>query len=84
MVTVTSRCLVCGRELGDARSMVVCGRAFSFGPTVCDACAAAREAEVQRNKPSRWERLCPKLYQYSNIRQVLKFSKLRYEDGQDQ
>jgi DNA replication protein DnaC len=47
--------------------MVVCGQIFTFRPTVCDACAAAGEADAQPKQASRWERLCPKLYQCTNV-----------------
>lgn len=60
-------CRACGQELGAARVAVVCGRTFSFAPMVCDACAKAVEADAQRKNPSRWERLCPPLYQCSDI-----------------
>ena len=60
-------CRACGRELGAARVVVVCGRTFSFAPMVCDACAEAIEADAQRKNQSRWERLCPPLYQCSDI-----------------
>ena len=67
MVAGLSSCWVCGRQLGNARSVIVCGRKFTFGPTVCDACAEASEAEAQRKNPSRWERLCPQLYQCTDV-----------------
>jgi hypothetical protein len=65
-------CRVCGRTLGGAQRVVVCGRTFSFAPMVCDACAEAREseAETQRKNPSRWERMCPALYQCTDIRRL--------------
>ena len=62
MVMEASSCQMCGRELGGARQVIVCGRTFGFAPSVCDGCAEAREAKEQARKdPSRnrWERLCP-------------------------
>jgi IstB-like ATP binding protein len=72
-------CRVCRRKVGDAHRVVVCGRTFSFAPMVCDVCAEAREtkAEAQRKKPSRWERLCPPLYQCTDIRRLEKDLRLQ-------
>jgi DNA replication protein DnaC len=70
MVMGASSCQMCGRELGGAREVIVCGRTFRFGPSVCDACADAREAKEQAGKDpsrSRWERLCPELYRCNDI-----------------
>jgi IstB-like ATP binding protein len=61
-------CRSCGRELGPvAEPVILCGRPFFIGPTVCDACAEAAQSKAQRKGQSRWERLCPELYRYTDI-----------------
>jgi hypothetical protein len=49
------------------RIVILCGRPFFIGPTVCAACAEAAQTKAQPKERSRWERLCPELYQHSDI-----------------
>jgi len=65
MVMGASSCQMCGRELGGAQEVIVCGRTFRFAPSVCDGYAEARGAKEQARKDSsrnRWERLCPESF----------------------
>jgi hypothetical protein len=52
MVMGASSCQMCGRELGGAQEVIVCGRTFRFAPSGCDGYAEAREAKEQARKDS--------------------------------
>lgn len=63
-----TECRSCGRPLSPiAEPVILCGRPFFIGPTVCAACAEAAQTKAQPKERSRWERLCPELYQHSDI-----------------
>jgi IstB-like ATP binding protein len=67
----TSACCSCGRTLPDPEPVILFGRKFVVRPTVCAACSI--KSEMQPKKQSAWERLCPDLYQRTDI--------VRLEDG---
>ena len=63
-----TECRSCGRPLSPiAEPVILCGRPFFIGPTVCAACAEAAQTKAQPKERSRWERLCPELYRHSDI-----------------
>jgi chromosomal replication initiation ATPase DnaA len=51
--------------LAAPKPVTLFGRTFVVGPSVCAACAG--EANVEPKKKTVWERLCPKLYQKTDI-----------------
>jgi hypothetical protein len=61
----TSACCSCGRALPDPEPVILFGRKFVVRPTVCAACSIKTEA--QPKKQNAWERLCPDLYQRTDI-----------------
>jgi hypothetical protein len=61
----TSACWSCGRVLPDPEPVILFGRKFVVRPTVCAVCYG--KAEEQPKKQSAWERLCPELYQRTDI-----------------
>ena len=61
----TSACSSCGGTLPAPEPITLLGRTFVVGPSVCAACIA--KAEVQPRDKTTWERLCPKLYQKTDI-----------------
>ena len=61
----TSACSSCGRTLPAPEPVTLLGRTFVVRPSVCAACIA--KAEVQPRDKTAWERLCPKLYQKTDI-----------------
>jgi IstB-like ATP binding protein len=66
-----TECRSCGRALSPvAEPVILCGRSFFIGPTVCAACAEAAQIKAQPKERSRWERLCPELYRYTDIARV--------------
>lgn len=67
MVTGKSTsCEVCGRSI-PVRAITVCERMFHFGARICDPCAEKQQAEARDKEPTRWERLCPAVYQETNL-----------------
>ena len=63
-----TECRVCGRALRPVvEPIILCGRPFLIGATVCTACAEATQTKAQAKEQSRWERLCPELYRHSDI-----------------
>src|SRR5258708_29058326 len=63
-----TECRSCGRLLSPvAEPVILCGRPFLVGPTVCAACAEAAQTKEQPKERSRWERLCPELYRYTDL-----------------
>jgi hypothetical protein len=61
----TSACSSCGRTLPAPEPVTLLGRTFVVRPSVCAACIA--KVEVQPRDKTAWERLCPKLYQKTDI-----------------
>jgi IstB-like ATP binding protein len=61
----TSACISCGRALPTPEPVTLLGRTFVVAPSICAACIA--KAEVQPRDKTAWERLCPKLYQKTDI-----------------
>jgi DNA replication protein DnaC len=63
-----TECRSCGRPLGPvAEPLILCGRPFLIGPTVCAACTEAAQTKEQPKGRSRWERICPELYRYTDL-----------------
>jgi nucleoside-triphosphatase THEP1 len=60
-----SVCSSCGGTLAAPEPVTLFGRTFVVGASVCAACAG--EADVEPKKKTAWERLCPKLYQKTDI-----------------
>ena len=66
MVTLsTSTCSTCGEVLPAPEPITLFGRTFVLRSRVCAECIA--KAEAQPKKKSAWERLCPRLYQQTDI-----------------
>jgi hypothetical protein len=66
MVTAKpSACRTCGQALPDPEAVILFGRKFVVRPTMCAACCI--KAEKEPKKQSAWERLCPELYQRTDI-----------------
>ena len=61
----TLACSSCGSTLPAPEPVTLLGRTFVVRPTVCAACIT--KAEVQPRDKTAWERLCPKLYQTTDI-----------------
>ena len=61
----TSACSLCGRALPAPEQVTLLGRIFVVGSSVRAACAD--RAEAQPRDKTAWERLCPKLYQKTDI-----------------
>src|ERR1700747_1898482 len=63
-----TECRSCGSPLSPvAEPVILCGRPFLIGPTVCTACAEAAQTKEQPKERSRWERICPELYRYTDL-----------------
>jgi len=69
MVTVkAAACRSCGKQITPvAKPVMVCGRPFAIGPTVCTACAEGAETDERTRELSRWQRMCPALYRHTEI-----------------
>jgi DNA replication protein DnaC len=67
VITSAKTCRLCGQTLTRVEPVIVCGRSFVLEPTVCATCSEAGAIELQRNDRSRWEQLCPELYQCTAI-----------------
>jgi DNA replication protein DnaC len=63
--TETPTCYSCGRALPDPEPVILLGRKFVFGPTVCVACGL--KASQEREDQSAWQRLCPELYRVTDV-----------------
>jgi IstB-like ATP binding protein len=61
----TSTCGSCGCGLPAPEPVTLFGRTFVVRPSICAACIL--KAEAQPRKKTAWERLCPKLYQKTDI-----------------
>lgn len=61
----TSVCSSCGRTLPAPKPVMLFGRTFVVGASVCAACAS--EADEEPRKKTVWERLCPTSYQKTDI-----------------
>ena len=62
----TERCSLCGGSMtASAEPVTIAGRTIVLRPTVCLACAEAGSTSRSDSAPrkSKWERLCPPLYQ---------------------
>jgi hypothetical protein len=62
---ITSTCGSCGCALPAPEPVTLLGRTFVVRPSICAACIV--KAEAQPRKKTAWERLCPKLYQKTDI-----------------
>jgi len=60
-----SACCCCGWALPDPEPVILFGRTFVVTPTICAACCV--KGETQPKKQSAWERLCPELYQRTDV-----------------
>jgi hypothetical protein len=61
----TSTCSNCGEALPASKPITLLGRTFVLRSRMCAQCVAKAEAEP--TKKSAWERLCPRLYQQTDI-----------------
>ena len=61
----TSTCGSCGCALPAPEPVTLFGRTFVVRPSICAACIV--KAEAQPRKKTAWERLCPTLYQKTDI-----------------
>jgi hypothetical protein len=57
-------CRHCGRSLSDPKPLILLGRTFVLGPTVCGACDEAKPKPAEQ---SEWERICPEEYQRTDV-----------------
>jgi hypothetical protein len=57
-------CRSCRRPLSELEPVILLGRTFAIGPTLCAECA---ETDRQATKQSQWERICPVEYQRTEI-----------------
>src|SRR5258708_34476069 len=63
-----TECRSCGRALSPvAAPVILFGRPFLIGPTVCAALSDEAQTKAQQKDRSRWERVCPELYRHSDI-----------------
>ena len=68
MTVKAPACRSCGKQITPVvEPVIVCGRPFAIGPTVCTACAEATETEKRTIELSRWQRMCPALYTHTEI-----------------
>lgn len=80
VTTKTSICASCGQALPTPEPIVLLGRAFAFRSALCSSCSAKTDEEPE--KKSAWERLCPILYQLTNIVRLENELRQRGYDGQ--